>query len=265
MYLDTFSLNDDRNDCSGGEATRRSEFAAMNKQSNAFFAALLGEERPGDMLILLTTLVLLLHVWMIIWLLRPNELSITPPQPLPMTVSMISISDPKPSIAQPPPAQPPPMKKAEPKKLPVKPVPKTAQPKAQEPLDIKPVEQAAEPSQSLQAPPSSPANSSSKAETISEQPFTEANFKAKYLNNPSPDYPSMAKDHGWQGRVRLRVQVSAEGLSLSVRVENSSGHEILDDAAIEAVKQWRFIPAKRGETIVASSVVVPITFNLQDD
>ncbi len=72
----------------------------------------------------------------------------------------------------------------------------------------------------------------------------------------------MAKSRGWTGKVMLRVQVSAQGLSDSVAVDQSSGHEILDEAAVEAVKQWRFIPAKRGETPVASSVIVPIIFNL---
>jgi protein TonB len=47
-------------------------------------------------------------------------------------------------------------------------------------------------------------------------------------------------------------------------VDRSSGHDMLDESAIEAVKKWRFIPAKRGETPVASSVIVPIIFTLRD-
>ena len=62
----------------------------------------------------------------------------------------------------------------------------------------------------------------------------------------------------------LKVQVSEEGLSAAVEIERSSGYEILDESAIEALKQWRFTPAKRGETPIASSVIVPIIFTLQD-
>ncbi len=74
----------------------------------------------------------------------------------------------------------------------------------------------------------------------------------------------MARSREWQGKVMLRVLVSAEGLSDRVKVERSSGHEILDDAAIEAVKKWKFVPAKRGDTAVASPVLVPIVFSLHD-
>ena len=65
-----------------------------------------------------------------------------------------------------------------------------------------------------------------------------------------------------QGKVGGKV--SAQGLSDDVTVEQSSGHEILDESAVEAVRKWRFIPAKRGETPVASSVIVPIVFTLRN-
>jgi protein TonB len=96
------------------------------------------------------------------------------------------------------------------------------------------------------------------------EPFTEANFRANYASNPKPEYPATARSREWQGKVKLRVQVSAEGLSDTVRVEKSSGYDMLDECAVEAVKRWRFIPAKRGETPVASSVIVPIDFSLTD-
>ncbi|MCX7089460.1 MAG: energy transducer TonB [Methylococcales bacterium] len=92
--------------------------------------------------------------------------------------------------------------------------------------------------------------------------FVEANYHANYGYNPKPIYPSIAKRLGWKGKVILHVQVSAAGESTSVSVQQSSGHEELDDAAVEAVKQWRFIPAKRGNTPVSSSVQVPLNFNL---
>ncbi len=94
--------------------------------------------------------------------------------------------------------------------------------------------------------------------------FTEANFEANYGYNPKPVYPSIARREHWVGRVTLRVQVSANGTSDSVRVQHSSGHEELDESAVEAVQKWRFIPAKRGDTPISSSVLVPIIFTLNN-
>ena len=60
------------------------------------------------------------------------------------------------------------------------------------------------------------------------------------------------------------VQVSAAGASESISIHQSSGHDILDEAAVAAVEKWQFIPAKRGDTAVASSVIVPIIFTLNE-
>jgi len=88
-------------------------------------------------------------------------------------------------------------------------------------------------------------------------------FNADYLDNPAPVYPALAKRMGEEGRVFLRVQVEASGLPSKVEVRTSSGSERLDQAALEAVKRWKFVPAKQGDKPVPASVVVPITFNLK--
>lgn len=246
---------------------------SITKIGHPFFAALLGEERPRNMLLLLLILVLLLHVWLLTWLMQPAE-KITEAVPLVMEVSMIAISAPKPAAAPPKPAPPPPPleKKPEPpKKTKPKPVIKKPAPVVQkapdfapsEPVEPTPVPQQATQSTSTSSAPS--ATSTSQAvSTNTAETFTEANFRANYAHNPKPEYPTIAKSRGWQGKVLLRVKVSAQGLSDAVEVEQSSGHEILDESAIEAVKNWRFIPAKRGETPVASSVIVPIVFTLRN-
>lgn len=217
------------------------------------------------MLTLLAILVLLLHVWGLIRLLRPVEQTI-PAQPLVMEVSMIAVAAPKPSAAPPKPVPPPPEKKPPPKKPQPKPLPKKLPPVVQKAPDFAPAEQVAEPQPVAQPAPAqtTAATDSKAAPTPQAEQFTEANFRANYAHNPKPEYPNIAKSRGWQGKVMLRVQVSAEGLSDSVAVEHGSGHEMLDESAVEAVKKWRFIPAKRGETAVASSVIVPIIFTLRD-
>ena len=94
--------------------------------------------------------------------------------------------------------------------------------------------------------------------------YTEANFKANYGINPKPVYPAIATSRGWEGDVLLRVKVTADGRSEGVTVHQSSGHKVLDESAISAVQKWRFIPAKRGNTAVACTVIVPIAFTLNN-
>lgn len=243
--------------------------AIMLPASKVFFKSLLGEERPNNMLMLLSILVVLLHIWLFQWLQRPLDEPITPAKPLLMEVSMISISEPKPSLAPQPPPQP--LKLPQPPKpmtkQVVKPIPKKVTPAIQKSEDFIPKEQPVEQTNatSVAATTQAVSTSDSKAAiTPVAEAFTEANFRANYASNPKPDYPAIAKSRDWQGKVLLRVQVSAEGHSDSVKVEKTSGYEILDESAIEAVKKWLFIPAKRGNTPVASSVIVPISFNLTD-
>lgn len=93
-------------------------------------------------------------------------------------------------------------------------------------------------------------------------PLTPPLFDVSYLNNPAPDYPASAKRRRIQGTVRLAVEVTAEGRAAHVRVETGSGFAPLDQAALAAVRQWRFVPAKRGSQAVAAPVIVPIEFRL---
>lgn len=87
-------------------------------------------------------------------------------------------------------------------------------------------------------------------------------FNAAYLENPEPAYPQASRRFGEQGRVLLKVQVSAQGSPLQVELERSSGHSRLDLAAREAVRRWRFVPARRGDEAVSGWVIVPIVFQL---
>lgn len=87
-------------------------------------------------------------------------------------------------------------------------------------------------------------------------------YDAAYLNNPAPNYPPVSRRLGEAGRVILRVYVSAEGVALEVRLGRSSGYPRLDEAALAAVREWRFTPARQGEHAVAAWVSVPLGFDL---
>ena len=78
-----------------------------------------------------------------------------------------------------------------------------------------------------------------------------------------PNYPASARRLGVQGTTLLRVHVLADGHIGDVRVEKSAGHPDLDDAAADAVKQWRFDPARRGNEAVAMWVLLPVEFKLR--
>ncbi|MBL8521213.1 MAG: energy transducer TonB [Betaproteobacteria bacterium] len=88
-------------------------------------------------------------------------------------------------------------------------------------------------------------------------------FDADYLENPAPVYPKLSKRMHETGSVTLAVYVEPSGLPSRVELQASSRHERLDQAAIDAVKRWRFVPARRGEAAVAAWVLVPIHFSLK--
>lgn len=88
-------------------------------------------------------------------------------------------------------------------------------------------------------------------------------FNAGYLRNPPPSYPLIARRNGEQGTVTLRVLVTREGAPANVSVERTSGSGHLDHAALETVKSWRFVPARRGAEPVETWVLVPIVFRLE--
>jgi protein TonB len=78
-----------------------------------------------------------------------------------------------------------------------------------------------------------------------------------------PAYPATARRLGVQGTTLLRVHVLDDGRVGEVDVEESAGHPDLDRAAADAVRRWRFEPARRGEQAVAMWVRLPVEFRLR--
>ncbi len=91
-------------------------------------------------------------------------------------------------------------------------------------------------------------------------PGTEAQPLARH--NGPPSYPLIARRHGWEGTVLLDVEVRADGRVASVTVAESSGYVILDRAAVDAVRAWRFEPAQRLGEPVDDLVRLPVRFQL---
>lgn len=84
-----------------------------------------------------------------------------------------------------------------------------------------------------------------------------------YHLNPPPEYPTIARRRRYQGTVRLDVLVLANGRVGDVRVEQSSGYRVLDNAALRTVRKWSFEPGTRGEKTVAMRVQIPVRFELK--
>jgi protein TonB len=89
-------------------------------------------------------------------------------------------------------------------------------------------------------------------------------FQAAYLDNPQPPYPLLSRRNREAGQVRLRVLVNADGRAETLKIQVSSGYPRLDMAASEAVRGWRFTPARQAGRNIAGWVEVPITFSLEN-
>lgn len=186
-----------------------------------------------------------------------------PPQ-RPLTVELLKREPPE--IVPPELPRPLPMETRAPDR--VKPVAKPVPPRpAQEPIltapplspdappspvaAVLPEQRPAPPPETLRPPPASVA-----------APVIPPRSDASYLNNPRPAYPLAARRRGDQGTVLLRVLVTADGLAASVGLEKTSGYPSLDEAALAAVKSWRFVPARQGGQAIESPYVVPVVFRL---
>lgn len=114
--------------------------------------------------------------------------------------------------------------------------------------------------------PAAPAASALIASTESSAPavppIEPPDFSAAYLNNPAPAYPMLSRRLGETGTVALRVRVGDDGQASEVTIFRSSGFARLDQAAIDAVRRWRFVPAQQGGRPVAAWVTVPLVFRL---
>ena len=91
----------------------------------------------------------------------------------------------------------------------------------------------------------------------------DADYKAAYLKNPKPPYPPLAVRLRLEGKVILLAEVQSNGKPGKVVIESSSGHELLDQSALQTVKQWQFSPARKDGVIISQIVRIPINFNLK--
>ncbi|KFE43546.1 energy transducer TonB [Pseudomonas congelans] len=203
-----------------------------------------------------------LHAALAVWLMADHQQAPEPTPPMPITVQWV------PPPVAPPVAQPtPPAPTPAPAPKPAPPEPRPAElpkPKAQpRTTPSKPVAKPVAPVPSVAAPTPAPtAVPAPRPAPAAPQTTTAPIGRAGYLNNPPPVYPPAAARRHQEGTTMLRVHVLPNGRTDQVQVLQSSGVPALDEAAQAAVRQWTFIPAKRGDTPVEGWVNVPMAFKL---
>jgi protein TonB len=92
---------------------------------------------------------------------------------------------------------------------------------------------------------------------------SQARLGARLVRHVAPAYPALARQRGLEGRVVIRLVIRADGVPDDIRVAQSSGFDSLDKAAVEAIRQWRFEPARRAGVPVTEERLAPVIFRLQ--
>lgn len=92
---------------------------------------------------------------------------------------------------------------------------------------------------------------------------TEIPARPRYRDNPPPPYPEQARRRRLEGTVVLEALVGGKGKVDDLTVHASSGHQLLDEAALRAVRDWLFEPGQRGGMPVTAKVLVPVRFALR--
>lgn len=196
-------------------------------------------------------LVIAVHVGLgLAWMMQPEQAAIA------VSEMSVSVAMQQAAVAKP---------QAQPEPPPPKPLPRIE--RAEKPVPKQPVKEVAEaaPQPASATPPPVQAVAAPPAVAAAPVADTAPDFKAAYLNNPRPSYPMAARRMGWEGRVVLNVEVLAEGSCGDVNVFQSSGHEVLDNAALRTVKGWHFVPASRAGRPVTQWFKVPIQFSLKEN
>src|SRR5262249_44920862 len=162
------------------------------------------------------------------------------------------------------PPPPPEVEKPKPRPMSPRPVVRERREIPPPPQPQPPVLESVAPTSPVQIAPAPPPAPAREAEAPAAVPRTAPRFDADYLKNPPPAYPAISRRYGEQGQVLLKVFVGTDGTAKKVLLERSSGFPRLDEAAHDAVHQWRFVPARRGTEPIEDWVLVPIVFRLSN-
>jgi periplasmic protein TonB len=208
-----------------------------------------------------------------------TQLRIAPPQPVPVMVGILPTA-PKLSPPSTPAAPPPTLLPTPTPPSPVMPAVAVESQPTPAPVSVVETSAAAAPQSVAAGPPAVQSSAVAASAAMDQSPVAQTaahpgnpaapvverieppGFQAAYLDNPQPPYPLLSRRNREAGQVRLLV--SADGRAESLKIQVSSGYPRLDMAASEAVRGWRFTPARQAGRNIAGWVEVPITFSLEN-
>lgn len=93
-------------------------------------------------------------------------------------------------------------------------------------------------------------------------PAAAADAKAKVLTQTAPDYPKEAARHQIEGWVEVEFTVGVDGTVSGVSVLDAKPRRMFEKSAVQAIKQWTFEPAVKGDQPVQSVSRLKISFTL---
>lgn len=137
--------------------------------------------------------------------------------------------------------------------------PKKARPRKVEQPPIQQTNPISSPSQTISG--TAPGQSTSNGSALGEAKSIGA---PDYLVNPPPPYPLSARRRKQEGLVLLLVHITSQGSVTELNLKASSGIDSLDNAALEAVKRWKFRPSTIAGMPVADVVEVPVRFSIKN-
>ena len=224
--------------CSGNE---ENQLVQKNKSP---FTVLTGHERSRFMAGLLLTLVVLLHGWLAIWLLKPADTN-KKPELVIMEVSMVSMPGQKAEVTHPAPPKPEPPKPEPPKKEPVKPPVKKKIPVIPKQVALPKQADLPKPQPAIETPIANPAPvsvtqpvSRPAPAVVSSEPKISTGVIP--LERVPPKYPMRAANRHIEGWVKIEFTITTSGNVDGAVVVEAEPAEIFDEAALNAINQWKF-------------------------
>ena len=122
---------------------------------------------------------------------------------------------------------------------------------------VAPPQPVAMPEPVVQAPPEPPA-------AVDTTPVSLATYLALACpKRVPPDYPAMSRRQGEQGKVVLLVELDENGYVASARIKESSGYKRLDEAGLQAIRQWQCNAPLRNGIAVRAIALQPFNFILE--
>jgi len=182
---------------------------------------------------------------------------------------------PEPPQVQPPPKQPKPQLKPKPIPKPEKPVVKkpdrpkpvpkpVPKPQPQAEAEPAPPAPAAEVEEAPPAPVATP-KAAPKVEAESAENTRISGGSVTGFDRSSNSMPRIARERGWEGTTTLKFKILASGEIEGIAILSSSGHEVLDERAIEMLENAHVTPCRKGDTPVDCPGIrtLPIQFKLE--